>query len=267
MARPRSSPGILKWLSDLSNLARQEVIACKQNKGLESSKFCEEEAASIRLLELEWARELAQEKRRMSRQLRGLREASQHVQRVIARITSDGSADDAPTTALAAELQKRMEALQRDLGAFKSSMRTDYEKTVFEERSLSREVEAMAERFNGWAASDAAEDEEAARRSRIEAKRRQSTVRHQQRAPRTAASSRQKEEVPRPEERRENLRKRIRAIDDMVRSVFASLNCVVKGASYPLHFNRAMEGRERERERRGKKIVTCTYFLMMALFW
>jgi len=220
MAQSRSSPEVLQWLSELSNLARQEAITCKQNKGLESSKFCEEEAASIRLLELEWARELAQEKRRMSRQLRGLREASQHVQRVIARITSDSGADDEPTTALAAELQKRMEALQLDLGAFKSSMRTDYEKTVFEERALSREVEDLAERFNGWAASDAAEDEEAARRSRIEAKRRQSTGKHQQGAPRTAsktaASSRRKEEMFRPEERRENLRKKIRAIDDMV---------------------------------------------------
>jgi hypothetical protein len=217
-ARSRPSPEVVLWLSELQNLSRQESIASKLNKGLEASKYVDEEAALLRDSELEWARERVRDERRVSRQLRGLREASQHIKRVIYRITSDEGDGDSPTFALAAELQKRMEALQQDLGSFKTSMRADFEKTVFEERALSREVEEQAERFNGWAAADAAEDEETARRARIDAKRRQSAVAHKESERGSDAGPRRKGE-PRPEKRRDDLRGDIRAIDDAVREL------------------------------------------------
>ena len=100
--------------------------------------------------------------RKVHGSLRSLKDSAGQVQRAVEKLTEgSGSSvalgvDEAAAGAAADRLQGAMERLQAELASFKGSMRSDYESTAAEERSLSRDLAGLEARLAAWQAEEEA---------------------------------------------------------------------------------------------------------------
>ena len=156
MSSLSSSRELAKWKSDNSSLSR---LVAQAEKTIEQSRFTETSLETAAIFEDSNSLSLdrIQSVKKISRKLSNIKAGVRTLNRVVGRLTSgaEGQCDEED---LAVVLQKKLETLQSTLADFRSSMRSEFESTLVEERTLDREIVALNERFAAWDSFDSHDD-------------------------------------------------------------------------------------------------------------